>query len=275
MKKLRIISSVLLVFICSTSWANYIHEFALSDGLKKVLIKADTIDKLFLKPTKYGFINEQGELVFDITCEYISSFHSGFAKVKQNGKYGFVDKKGTFVIDPMYVTAGDYAEGMIVVGDSTNRFDKIIDIKNTLLSTFEKPIIVSNTIKGDSLSNGFFLVTANHFKCRFSEGIITIENKFYNTTGKFLFAVDGEARDCKNGMIAYATKIPASGLLKFGYYDFNGKLMIPAKYDSAEDFSKECAVVGKKLPSQKYYEINREGKILRFVDHTSTPYYFD
>lgn len=266
---------LLVLFVQSTSWATYIHEFALSDGLKKVLIKADTVEKHFLKPTQYGFINEQGALVFEITCEYISSFHAGFAKVKQNGKYGFVDKKGNFVIEPSYLAAGDYAEGMIVVGDSTNRFDKIITISNVLISKFEKSVILLNIPKEDSLSNGFSLVANNHFKYRYSEGIINIESNFYNTTGMLLFTVLGEARDCKNGMIAFSNKIPETGLLKFGYYDFNGQLMIPAKYDTAEDFSKTCAVVGKKLPSQKYYEINREGKILRFVDHTATPYYFD
>jgi hypothetical protein len=275
MIKKTLVSWFILCLISLGVSASFIHEFKASEGLYKVLINADTLDKLNIKPTKFGFLNEEKVLVFDIECEYVSSFHNGYAKVRKNGKYGFIDKTGKYVIEPTYISSSEFAEGKILVGDSINRFDKIIDITNTLILKLENPFRFISKSHHDSLSNGMFLNSDSYHKYRFSENLINVENSFLNTSGNLVFVTIGDARDCKNGMIAYAIKIGEPAVLKYGFYDQTGFLKIPAKYDSVEDYTKESAVVGKKLPSQKYYEINKEGKILKFVDHTSQTYYFD
>lgn len=46
------------------------------------------------KSGKYGYINEENEIVIPFVYDYASSFSEGFAIVQKFGKYGFVDRYG-------------------------------------------------------------------------------------------------------------------------------------------------------------------------------------
>lgn len=269
MKKLNLIVFILIVSSIS-SFAAYIHKFESSEGLTKVLIKADTVQQLFLKPTKYGFLNTENKLAFEIDCEYVSNFHNGIAKVKKDGKFGFINKEGKFVIEASYYTVGDFSEGIVAVGDSSERFNKLIDINNKVIATFEKPIILSNKVSGEGVQNGFVLITEDIFNYKFSEGLINIENKFYDKLAKFKFSIPGKSNDCKNGMISFSVNITEVGNPKYGYCDCTGKPIITPKYEVADDFSVDRAVIGlisPKTKAIKFFEIDKKGKILRFVAH--------
>jgi len=63
------------------------------------------------KDGKVGFINEQKKVV--IPCEYdeIDNFVLGFAIAKKNGKYGFVNTKGEEVVPCKYDYVCDFKEG--------------------------------------------------------------------------------------------------------------------------------------------------------------------
>jgi hypothetical protein len=265
MKKLNLFVIAVLAMVSTNAFANYIHKFETIDGLTKVLIKADTVNQLFLKPTKYGFINAENKLIFEIECEYLSNFHNGVAKVKKNGKFGFINKEGKFVIEAKYNTVGDFAEGVVVVGDSTDQLDRIIDINNNVVATFAKRINLSPRVSGEGIQNGLVLITEDNFGYKFSEGLINIENKFYDKTGKLKFSIPGNSKDCKNGMIAFSVTLSETGTPKYGYCDCTGKPLISPQYDAADDFSIDRAVVGKKSKTLKFFEINKQGKILRFV----------
>ena len=64
---------------------------------------------------KYGFIDKTGREV--IPCKYddAESFHEGFAAVKLNGKYGFIDKTGREVIPCKYDYTFKFSEGFAAV----------------------------------------------------------------------------------------------------------------------------------------------------------------
>lgn len=265
MKKLNLFVFAILVFNSFHVWATYIHQFETSDGLTKVLIKADTVNQLFIKPTKYGFIDNNNKVVFEIECDYVGNFHNGIAKVKKGEKFGFINKEGKFIIEAMYNTVSDFSEGLVAVGDSSDQLDKIIDINNTVIGTFEKKIILSNRVSGEGLQNGLVLITEDNFGYKFSEGLINIENKFYDKSGKMKFNIPGNSKDCKNGMILFSVNINENGDPKYGYCDCQGKPLLSPQYDAAYDFSVDRAIVGKKGKSLKFFEINKTGKILRFV----------
>lgn len=44
-----------------------------------------------------------------------NSFSEGLAAVYKDKKYGYINKKGKYVIEPQYVDAGDFSEGIAVV----------------------------------------------------------------------------------------------------------------------------------------------------------------
>lgn len=54
---------------------------------------------------KYGFVDKTGKVVITIQYDYAGSFSGGLASVMQNGKSGFIDKKGEIVIPIQYDNA--------------------------------------------------------------------------------------------------------------------------------------------------------------------------
>jgi len=257
-----------LVFLgLSTSiFANYISSFEQSEGLQRVLIAADTTNVFFLAPKKYAFLNSEKVAVFTIEAEYASDFKNGVAKVKQKGKFGFINKEGKFVIQPKYSTVGDVAEGVVVVGDSADQFNKVISLKDSLIANFEKPIKVGSSFNGEGIDGGFVITTENIHNYAFSEGLINIENRFFNLSGKLAFTVPGKSGNCINGFIVF--EVANAGSSKYGYVDNTGKPVITPKYDYAESFHTASTVVGNFDGGWKYFEVDKTGKVIRFIGNS-------
>ncbi|ECC1273812.1 WG repeat-containing protein, partial [Campylobacter coli] len=51
---------------------------------------------------RWGFIDRSGKFVIKPKFDSIWDFSEGLAKVKLNGKYGFIDKSGKIVIEPKF-----------------------------------------------------------------------------------------------------------------------------------------------------------------------------
>jgi hypothetical protein len=51
---------------------------------------------------KWGYINDQGEVVIDFIFDDAKDFHHGIAGVKVGDAWGFVNNKGTIIIKPAY-----------------------------------------------------------------------------------------------------------------------------------------------------------------------------
>ena len=100
---------------------------------------------------KWGYIDEQGNLVIalqyggvpeewkkslrlaqnpDYVMKAISifaakNFHEGLAAVSENGKWGFIDKKGKVVIDFQFDEVGDFSEGLARVRNKDDKWGYI------------------------------------------------------------------------------------------------------------------------------------------------------
>jgi hypothetical protein len=70
----------------------------------------------------YGFINTSGQVVIPCTYSFASYFHSGMARVEQNGKVGFVDRSGNTVINFIYLNGGDFIEGLAPVQNEEGKW---------------------------------------------------------------------------------------------------------------------------------------------------------
>ncbi len=73
------------------------------------------------KDGKWGFLNGSGSFVIAPQFDWVSHFSEGLAVVMVGKKYGFIDETGAFVIKPRYTEVGDFSEGLarVRVGGAT------------------------------------------------------------------------------------------------------------------------------------------------------------
>src|SRR6185503_2400090 len=73
---------------------------------------------------KYGFINRSGTFVIQPTFEWAASFSEGRAVIFDDHKYGYIDKSGRMVIKPRFTNALGFSEGLacVKIGGRTRKF---------------------------------------------------------------------------------------------------------------------------------------------------------
>lgn len=201
-----------LVIPAQFTWAN---DF--SEGLARV-----SLDK------KVGFINKTGAVVVPLQYDVYDlpeHFSEGLAPLRQNGKWGYVDRAGQFAIPSTFASdrwdgATAFSEGLSVmpVGEKYGLIDKtgrwVIPPQFDKIGTFSEGLIAvrRGTTSGFSDRTGKIVFTLEEFPFsrKFSEGLVNITNR----------------------------------QKKAGYYDRTGRLKIPFKFDYAEEFVGDRAVVG-------------------------------
>jgi hypothetical protein len=75
---------------------------------------------------KYGYINPKGEYVINPQFEWADFFSEGLAPVRIDGKHGFIDKKGQIAINPQFEWVDFFSEGLapVKIGDKWGFIDK-------------------------------------------------------------------------------------------------------------------------------------------------------
>ena len=66
---------------------------------------------------KWGFINTDGEYVINPQFDHARNFHEGLAKVTIGNGRGYVNRDGEIVINPIFDSAGDFGNGLGLVID--------------------------------------------------------------------------------------------------------------------------------------------------------------
>ncbi len=61
---------------------------------------------------RFGYINPKGEYVINPQFDDATMFREGIARVKKNGKYGYIHPDGTYLCNPVYVEATIFHDGM-------------------------------------------------------------------------------------------------------------------------------------------------------------------
>lgn len=64
---------------------------------------------------KYGYIDKTGRVVIPPQFENTMGFNEGLAATKMNGKYGYIDTKGRWVIKPQFDFTYMFSEGLAMV----------------------------------------------------------------------------------------------------------------------------------------------------------------
>jgi hypothetical protein len=81
---------------------------------------------------RWGFIDQQGQLVIDAIFDDVGPFSEGLAAVNKGGKWGYIDREGKMVIEPVYKAAWAFHEGFARV-QPFNEPDKFIRRDGTTL----------------------------------------------------------------------------------------------------------------------------------------------
>lgn len=216
------------------------------------------------------------------------NFSDGLANAKcaENGKYGFIDTKGEWVIDPLFEAAGDFSDGFAPVRmkgkwgfvDSKGKLFK--NITHNFLQNFREGyaacwkyglyLTYINT-KGEEVFNHQIYTQSPTGSWQlpifqFHEGLVKAKDKstdiygYLNDKGetevKFQFQDAGDFSDGVARVLSGA---------KWGFVNKKGKMVIPAQFDYAGDFDEGIAPVFSGGNASDFLE-NKEGVKMGYIN---------
>lgn len=196
---------------------------------------------------KYGYIDSKENFIVNPIYDNVSyNFHDGMASVRIGEKWGFINTRGEEVIPPAYEKVSDFNEGY--AGAEKNGKWGIIDKMGNVIVPFKYGQILG-------VSEGLFV-------CEKADVSWVGEN-----WGKYgVFDLKGNMiRDYEEHRITTyreglaLIEFGEVGNRKYGYIDTNGKIVIPPTFDFAVNFMDGLASV-KKDGDECY--IDKDGNII-------------
>lgn len=184
-----------------------------------------------VKGGKYGFVDEQGQVVVKITYDNANLPGSnGIASVCQKNKWGFVRMDGSTVVNPKYSNVKNFKEGYAAVC-LKNKWGFIDESGKVVISlTYEDANSFNGGLASVKLSGKYGFIDAS------GNVVAPFE---YDDTQAFS---EGYVAVCKNG--------------KWGFIDGHGNVAIPFIYDAAGEFYNGKSLV--KKDAENFY-INADG----------------
>lgn len=118
-----------------------IYEEKLSE-IKLGILSGKYSVEIFEKKSKWG-LKSQGEVIVEAIYSILEPFDdSGFAKVKRNRQYGFIDKAGTEVISCEYTEVRNIIKSRCIVRQQQDWF--LINTRDEILSDYFESILEYN-----------------------------------------------------------------------------------------------------------------------------------
>lgn len=228
---------------CDTLWVSlYLILFGINGNMKKTLISILFI--LLVTNCLFGQSNWQE----------IDNFHDSLARIKMNGKYGFINKAGKTVISFKYNYASEFENGLSNI--TTNATGYIDDPDKHLVKAYIDTtgrIVWISHIQG---TDGFFNDYREGLYYTSLGGKFGYVDRFGNVVVPFIY--DYKSIGERVGPYGFSEGLAGVALNdKLGFVDKKGNLVIPCIYDDALGFSEGLAAVSK---NGLWGFINKDGK---------------
>ncbi|MFT3677602.1 MAG: WG repeat-containing protein [Chitinophagaceae bacterium] len=259
---------------------------------------------LVILNNKRGFLDKTGKLVIPLKYDGADNFSGGLAQVELNGKWGLLDKSGREITPVKYNYLGKNKEGLYRVSIGRGKDAKwgfvdkngkeAIAIKYAEARDFDQGVAIV-VLKGS-----YFLIDQSDNRKSaeygyindFSEGMAMvlsgIHYGYINKTGKEIILSqysraesfkDGKAKVASDEAEFYVDKTGKQILLQperinyilykdsysYGFKDASGKIVIPANYTMARNFTEGLAAVQTPLVA---YPGSSSGGTWGFIDKT-------
>jgi WG containing repeat len=197
---------------------------------------------------KSGFADTKGNYIIPPSFHLISGFYNKYAWFKLDGKFGIINDRGKIIVPAIYESINRFNRNIFAV--RKKEFWGLIDNFGKIILPLEyeniSPLADNNIYSMVQKKSTYGLVN-NKGKI-----IIPVE---YNWIGRFFFGL-ATVQDKNN---------------KYGFLNESGKLVIPFKYDQATDFQEGFSFV---TDSNTSYFINTKGEP-KFNKGYSMAYGFD
>ncbi len=237
------------------------------ENIKKQLSQGIITLLPFKKGAKWGF-EALGEQIITARYAEVTDFSKAdFARVKYNRKYGFVNRLGEFVFEPVFLETFDICNNKCIVKDSKSWH--VVDLEKRAFSKLDCEDIIKVT---DSLvemvSERFYRrkilmsMEGNKIcKCLIYDVYQLKHNSLVHNIGRKYFCVDSyEKLVCIEEGINFRRNLLFTAIkLYIGVRDQNSNIIIPSEYDLIENFI-EGRTKAKK--HGKYGVINEKGEVL-------------
>ncbi|WMI69459.1 WG repeat-containing protein [Mangrovimonas sp. YM274] len=164
---------------------------------------------------KVGFIDTLGNYIVEPKFEKVHDFVNGYARVSPDGKWGIIDVKGKYFVEPNYRRVGNVYLGNVVVENENEEVGLIIEGKFKVVEGARK-------IWDFSYNGEFTYAKKDDFV------------GFINNKGEWVVEPQfDKARAFLNGLAPVMLKN------KWGYINTSGELVIDYKFKDADVFSKD------------------------------------
>ncbi len=223
---------------------------------------------------RYGYLSNIGEVLIKPIFQFIRPFYDGYAIVKTGGKFGVIDKKGVFVVEPLYddisYKYSFYQYSRIIptskiyyikLGNKTGLLDKkfnlIAECIYDEIGSFNEGyafIAIDNKF-GFIDSDGKIIIPLMYENANyFSQGLAPVIKNgkwgFINSKNEVVieFKFTGNVRPFSDGLAVYRQRRSNSSKGNFvgdkcGYINLNGDVEVEPIYKEAYDFNNGVAVI--------------------------------
>lgn len=187
---------------------------------------------------KYGYKDESGNWIIQPIFLIADEFDRGTARVLLDGKWGYIKEDGSWLVEPSFTDASPFSEELARV-----RKGFFFGFINRKGEWFVEPTLLKATnFENDSLAMAEDL----NSKCAF------ISNK-----GKMItdFSLDNDGTVYDSSVFMKDNRIRAYKGGKYGFLDSEGNWVIPPKYIKAFDFEEERTFGRQTTEQNENYEL--------------------
>ena len=204
----------------------------------------------YISNGKCGYINEKTmQIIIPCIYEHVAEFSDNLAKVKLNGKYGFINRKGKQIIPCEYDDAFSFHNNLAAVklnckwGFIDKTGECITSFKYKLVESFSEELALVKNEKGYGYinKNGYEIISCQYNEARsFSEGLACVKQE------KRWAFIDKWGRNITSFKYEYAESFSEGlALVEFewqrGFINHLGTNIIPCKYGEVWSFSEGLA----------------------------------